>query len=236
MSEYQERHSVSRLIGAPPGYIGYDEGGQLTEAVRHKPYSVVLLDEIEKAHPDLFNLLLQVLDEGRLTDNKGRTINFRNVIVIMTSNLGSEIIRDRMDRWNNEIPEKEEELLRKEIFDLLRRTLKPEFLNRVDEIVMFRPLTKNQVKEIVKIQLENLEQTLSGYNLKLKTSGKVLDWLAAKGYDPQLGARPVKRLIQKEIVNELSKEIIGGKVTKEDTIVVEVEGDHLTFSKGTQAD
>ena len=167
MSEYQERHSVSRLIGAPPGYIGYDEGGQLTEAVRHKPYSVVLLDEIEKAHPDLFNLLLQVLDEGRLTDNKGRTVNFRNVIIIMTSNLGSEIIRDTMDKWNNEIPEKEEELLRKEIFLLLRRTLKPEFLNRVDEIVMFRPLTKDQIKEIVRIQLDNIDHMLSGYNLKL---------------------------------------------------------------------
>ena len=188
MSEYQERHSVSRLIGAPPGYIGYDEGGQLTEAVRHKPYSVVLLDEIEKAHPDLFNLLLQVLDEGRLTDNKGRTINFRNVIIIMTSNLGSEIIRDRMDKWNNKIPEKEDELLRKEILMLLRKTLKPEFLNRVDEIVMFRPLTKDQIKEIVKIQLENIQHTLAGYNLKLEASDDVLDWLAERGYDPQLGA------------------------------------------------
>ena len=157
MSEYQERHSVSRLIGAPPGYIGYDEGGQLTEAVRHKPYSVVLLDEIEKAHPDLFNLLLQVLDEGRLTDNKGRTVNFRNVIIIMTSNLGSDIIRDRMEKWKNKMPEKEEEQLRKEIFMLLRRSLRPEFLNRVDEIVMFRPLNIEQIREIVKIQLERIE-------------------------------------------------------------------------------
>jgi len=234
MSEYQERHSVSRLIGAPPGYVGYDEGGQLTEAVRHKPYSVVLLDEIEKAHPDLFNLLLQVLDEGRLTDNKGRTINFRNVIIIMTSNLGSEIIRDRMDKWNNEIPEKEDELLRKEIFTILRRTLKPEFLNRVDEIVMFRPLTKEQVREIVKIQLENIKGTLSAFNLKLEPTEDVLDWLAEKGYDPQLGARPVKRLIQKEIVNELSREIIGGKVSKDDSIFIDVEDDHLTFRKGTE--
>jgi len=232
MSEYQERHSVSRLIGAPPGYIGYDEGGQLTEAVRHKPYSVVLLDEIEKAHPDLFNLLLQVLDEGRLTDNKGRTVNFRNVIIIMTSNLGSEIIRDTMDKWNNEIPEKEEELLRKEIFLLLRRTLKPEFLNRVDEIVMFRPLTKDQIKEIVRIQLDNIEHMISGYNLKLLVREPAIDWLAEKGYDPQLGARPVKRLIQKEIINELSKEIIGGKVSKEDTIVIDVSDGHLTFSRG----
>jgi ATP-dependent Clp protease ATP-binding subunit ClpB len=234
MSEYQERHSVSRLIGAPPGYIGYDEGGQLTEAVRHKPYSVVLLDEIEKAHPDLFNLLLQVLDEGRLTDNKGRTVNFRNVIIIMTSNLGSEIIRDRMDKWDNKMPEKEEELLRKEIFTLLRRTLKPEFLNRVDEIVMFRPLNKDQIKEIVKIQLGNIEHMLTDYNLKLVVEPVALEWLTEKGYDPQLGARPVKRLIQKEIVNELSKEIIGGKVSKEDKIIVNVRDGHLTFSKGRQ--
>jgi ATP-dependent Clp protease ATP-binding subunit ClpB len=234
MSEYQERHSVSRLIGAPPGYIGYDEGGQLTEAVRHKPYSVVLLDEIEKAHPDLFNLLLQVLDEGRLTDNKGRTVNFRNVIVIMTSNLGSEIIRDRMDKWDNKIPEKEEELLRKEIFTLLRRTLKPEFLNRVDEIVMFRPLNKDQIKEIVKIQLGNIEHMLTDYNLKLEVEPDALEWLTEKGYDPQLGARPVKRLIQKEIINELSKEIIGGKVSKEDKIVVNVKDGRLAFSKGRQ--
>jgi ATP-dependent Clp protease ATP-binding subunit ClpB len=234
MSEYQERHSVSRLIGAPPGYIGYDEGGQLTEAVRHKPYSVVLLDEIEKAHPDLFNLLLQVLDEGRLTDNKGRTVNFRNVIIIMTSNLGSEIIRDRMDKWDNKIPEKEEELLRKEIFTLLRRTLKPEFLNRVDEIVMFRPLTKDQIREIVKIQLGNIEHMLGEYNLKLVVKEDALDWLAEKGYDPQLGARPVKRLIQKEIVNELSKEIIGGKVLKEDIIIVDVKDGHLSFRKGAK--
>ena len=231
MSEYQERHSVSRLIGAPPGYIGYDEGGQLTEAVRHKPYSVVLLDEIEKAHPDLFNLLLQVLDEGRLTDNKGRTVNFRNVIIIMTSNIGSEIIRDQMDKWDNKMPEKEEELLRKEIFTLLRRTLKPEFLNRVDEIVMFKPLNKDQIKEIVKIQLGNIEQMLAGYNLKLVVKEDALDWLTEKGYDPQLGARPVKRLIQKEIINELSKEIIGGKVLKDETIMVFVKDGHLSFRK-----
>jgi ATP-dependent Clp protease ATP-binding subunit ClpB len=231
MSEYQERHSVSRLIGAPPGYIGYDEGGQLTEAVRHKPYSVVLLDEIEKAHPDLFNLLLQVLDEGRLTDNKGRTVNFRNVIIIMTSNLGSEIIRDQMDKWDNKMPEKEEELLRKDIFSLLRRTLKPEFLNRVDEIVMFKPLNKDQIKEIVKIQLGNIEQMLAGYNLKLVVKEDALDWLTEKGYDPQLGARPVKRLIQKAIINELSKEIIGGKVLKDETIMVFVKDDHLSFRK-----
>jgi ATP-dependent Clp protease ATP-binding subunit ClpB len=236
MSEYQERHSVSRLIGAPPGYIGYEEGGQLTEAVRHKPYSVVLLDEIEKAHPDLFNLLLQVLDEGRLTDNKGRTVNFRNVIIIMTSNLGSDIIRDRMDKWDNKMPEDEEELLRKEVLSLLRRTLKPEFLNRVDEVVMFRPLTKDQIKKIVKIQLAHIEHTLSDFNLKLLVRDSALEWLTEKGYDPQLGARPVKRLIQKEIVNELSKEIIGGRVLKDDIIIINAEDGHLTFSKGKRKD
>ena len=231
MSEYQERHSVSRLIGAPPGYIGYEEGGQLTEAVRHKPYSVVLLDEIEKAHPDLFNLLLQVLDEGRLTDNKGRTVNFRNVIIIMTSNLGSDIIRDRMDKWKNNLPEKEEDLLRKEILALLRRTLKPEFLNRVDEIVMFRPLSKAQIKEIVKIQLHLIEKMLADINLRIVVKESAIDWLTEKGYDPQLGARPVKRLIQKEIVNELSKEIIGGKVSKEGIIEIDTRDGHLFFSR-----
>ena len=231
MSEYQERHSVSRLIGAPPGYIGYDEGGQLTEAVRHKPYSVVLLDEIEKAHPDLFNLLLQVLDEGRLTDNKGRTVNFRNVIIIMTSNLGSDIIRDRMDQWKNKMPEKEEEQLRKDIFMLLRKSLRPEFLNRVDEIVMFKPLNLEQIREIVKIQLNKIELLIGDFNLKLIVSPVAIDWLTRHGYDPQSGARPVKRLIQKEIVNELSKMIIGGKISKEDSLVIDVAEDHLSFTR-----
>ncbi len=230
MSEYQERHSVSRLIGAPPGYIGYEEGGQLTEAVRHKPYSVVLLDEIEKAHPDLFNLLLQVLDEGRLTDNKGRTVNFRNVIIIMTSNLGSEMIRDRMEEWKNNMPENETELLQKELFMLLRKSLRPEFLNRVDEIVMFRPLSQDQIREIVVIQLNNVRKVLENNNFRLDVSDEAIDWLARHGYDPQLGARPVKRLIQKEIINELSKEIISGKIQKESTVTVDVEKDQLVFS------
>ena len=229
MSEYQERHSVSRLIGAPPGYIGYEEGGQLTEAVRHKPYSVVLLDEIEKAHPDLFNLLLQVLDEGRLTDNKGRTINFRNVIIIMTSNLGSDLIRDRMDKWNNNMPEKESEALRRELFMMLRRSLRPEFLNRVDEIVMFSPLSIEQIREIVIIQLNYVRKALSNSNLNLEVSDDAIDWLATNGYDPQSGARPVKRLIQKAIINELSKEIISGKITRESTVTVTVENDRLVF-------
>jgi len=230
MSEYQERHSVSRLIGAPPGYVGYDEGGQLTEAVRHKPYSVVLLDEIEKAHPDLFNLLLQVLDDGRLTDNKGRTVNFRNVIFIMTSNLGSDLIRDRMDEWKNELPENEAENLRRDLFLLLRKSLRPEFLNRVDEIVMFRPLTLRQIREIVDIQLNNVRKVLENNNLKLEVSEEASEWLARHGYDPQLGARPVKRLIQKEIINELSKQIISGKIKKDGTVKIEADSDGLKFS------
>jgi ATP-dependent Clp protease ATP-binding subunit ClpB len=231
MSEYQERHSVSRLIGAPPGYIGYEEGGQLTEAVRHKPYSVVLLDEIEKAHPDLFNLLLQVLDEGRLTDNKGRTVNFRNVIIIMTSNLGSDIIRDRMEKWHNKMPEKEEENLRNEIFMLLRKSMRPEFLNRVDEIVMFRPLDIDQVKEIVKIQMNRVARMLNNQSIEIEVTDEAIEWLTERGFDPQSGARPVKRLIQKEIINELSKEIIAGKVTKDSKIKVSVEKAKLVFKE-----
>jgi ATP-dependent Clp protease ATP-binding subunit ClpB len=229
MSEYQERHSVSRLIGAPPGYVGYDEGGQMTEAVRHKPYSVVLLDEIEKAHPDVFNLLLQVLDDGRLTDNKGRTVNFRNVIIIMTSNLGSDIIRDRMDKWENKMPEEEEEKLRREIFMLLRRSLRPEFLNRIDEVVMFRPLDMEQIREIVRMQVKEIEHILENNNMSLRISDAAIDWLTERGYDPQSGARPVKRLIQREIVNELSKEIIAGRIAKEDHVLIDTENDRLKF-------
>ncbi len=230
MSEYQERHSISRLIGAPPGYVGYDEGGQLTEAVRHKPYSVVLLDEIEKAHPDVFNLLLQVLDDGRLTDNKGRTVNFRNVIIIMTSNLGSDIIRERMEKWNDKMPEKESEQLRKDIFTLLRRSLRPEFLNRVDEIVMFKPLDINQIREIVRIQIANVSKLLASNDMTLEVSEKAIDWLADHGFDPQSGARPVKRLIQKEIVNQLSREIIAGTIGKEDRVYIDAREGKLTFS------
>jgi ATP-dependent Clp protease ATP-binding subunit ClpB len=230
MSEYQERHSVSRLIGAPPGYIGYEEGGQLTEAVRHKPYSVVLLDEIEKAHPDLFNLLLQVLDEGRLTDNKGRTVNFRNVIIIMTSNLGSDVIRDRMEKWDDNMPENEQEKLRKDILLLLRKSLRPEFLNRVDEIVMFNPLTREQIGEIVRIQLKVISKMLESYNIKIDVTEDAINWLSDRGYDPQSGARPVKRLIQKEIVNELSKEIIAGHIPRESVVKVSVSKGKLIFS------
>lgn len=230
MSEYQERHSVSRLIGAPPGYIGYDEGGQLTEAVRHKPYSVLLLDEIEKAHPDVFNLLLQVLDEGRLTDNKGRTINFRNVIIIMTSNLGSDIIRDKMEEFDNSLPPEEEELLKNEIFSMLRKFMHPEFLNRIDEIVMFKPLTVNEIREIVVIQVSGLVEMLGSRGISLSVNDDVIDWLTEKGYDPQLGARPVKRLIQKQIVNELSKGILNGKILKEDKITLAIKNDTILFN------
>jgi ATP-dependent Clp protease ATP-binding subunit ClpB len=230
MSEYQERHSVSRLIGAPPGYIGYEEGGQLTEAVRHKPYSVVLLDEIEKAHPDLFNLLLQVLDEGRLTDNKGRTVNFRNVIIIMTSNLGSDVIRDRMEKWKNNLPENEQEQLRKDIFMLLRKSLRPEFLNRVDEIVMFKPLNPEQIEEIVRIQLKVIGRMLGNRNIRLEVTDEAVRWLSERGYDPQSGARPVKRLMQKEIVNELSKEAIAGSITINSTVKISVNKGKLIFS------
>jgi len=234
MSEYQERHSVSRLIGAPPGYVGYDEGGQLTEAVRHKPYSVLLLDEIEKAHPDVFNLLLQVLDEGRLTDNKGRTINFRNVIIIMTSNIGSDVIRDKMEEFDNSLPPEEEELLKSEVFLLLRKFMHPEFLNRIDEIVMFKPLTVEQIREIVVIQVTALIEMLSSRGISLSVKEGVIDWLAKRGYDPQLGARPVKRLIQKELVNELSKEIINGKILKEDKITIDIKNDTISFGNDKQ--
>ncbi|MFN8240178.1 MAG: ATP-dependent chaperone ClpB [Bacteroidales bacterium] len=227
MSEYQERHSVSRLIGAPPGYIGYDEGGQLTEAVRHKPYSVLLLDEIEKAHPDVFNLLLQLLDEGRLTDNKGRTVNFRNVIVIMTSNIGSDLIRDRMTDLENELSPGESEMLRQNVMQILRKFLRPEFINRIDEIVMFSPLTKDEITEIVKMQLDNLGKTLDEQGIRIQADKDAIEWLSRKGYDPQLGARPVKRLIQKELVDLLSIEIIAGRVSKNDLVGITVEDGRL---------
>ncbi len=226
MSEYQEKHSVSRLVGAPPGYVGYDEGGQLTEAVRRKPYSVVLLDEIEKAHPDVFNVLLQVLDDGRLTDNKGRVVNFKNTLIIMTSNMGSHIIQENFDDLkNNESPNKVEELVDKtkeEVMDLLRQTLRPEFLNRVDEVIMFHPLMRKEIKGIIKIQLEDLMQRVAKQGIQLKFSDYALDFLAEQGFDPQFGARPLKRLIQKEIVNLLSKKIISGEVDKNKVLLVDV--------------
>jgi ATP-dependent Clp protease ATP-binding subunit ClpB len=230
MTEYQERHSVSRLIGAPPGYVGYDEGGQLTEAIRHKPYSVVLLDEIEKAHPDVFNILLQVLDDGRLTDNKGRTVNFRNTIVIMTSNLGSSLIRESIEESNGSLDEEKSEKLRNELIQMLRATLRPEFVNRVDEIVMFRPLTIEQIGEIVRLQFGRVARMLEDKGIRSEITDRAVKWLADKGFDPLFGARPVKRLIQKEIVNELSKAIIAGKIDKEKKIMIDVQSGNLVMS------
>ena len=229
MSEYQERHSVSRLIGAPPGYVGYDESGQLTEAVRRKPYSVVLLDEIEKAHPDVFNILLQVLDEGRLTDNKGRTANFRNTIIIMTSNLGSEIIRDNYDDLQSGSEAQIFRKTREEVFDLLRHTLRPEFLNRVDEIIMFKPLLPEEIKEVVKLQLAQLIQMLDAQGIRFEYTPDALDGLAGEGYDPQLGARPIKRLIQRKIINELSKQVLAGTVDKEHGVKLDIIDGQYVF-------
>ena len=228
MSEYQERHSVSRLIGAPPGYVGYDESGQLTEAVRRKPYSVVLLDEIEKAHPDVFNILLQVLDEGRLTDNKGRTANFRNTIIIMTSNLGAEIIRDNYEDLKPGCESQVFKKTREDVFDLLRHTLRPEFLNRVDEIIMFKPLMQDEIKEVVKLQLKQLINMLEAQNIKLEYTEYALDALAHEGYDPQLGARPIKRLIQRKIINELSKQLLAGNISTEQGVKIDfIDGQYV---------
>ena len=231
MSEYQERHAVSRLIGAPPGYVGYDEGGQLTEAVRRKPYSVVLLDEIEKAHPDVFNILLQVLDDGRLTDNKGRTVDFRNTIIIMTSNMGSHLIMDNFSRGydGEKIPQEVIDRTRGDVIDMLKQTLKPEFLNRIDEIVMFTPLTKENVYEIVGIQIRSLTKMLAENGIELQVTPKAQEWLARQGYYPMYGARPVKRTIQRYIVNDLSKKILAGDVEKERPIVIDAANDTLTY-------
>ena len=231
MSEYQERHAVSRLIGAPPGYVGYDEGGQLTEAVRRKPYSVVLLDEIEKAHPDVFNILLQVLDDGRLTDNKGRTVNFKNTIIIMTSNMGSHVIQENFAKINEKNKYGILETTKVEVMDLLRKTIRPEFLNRIDDIIMFTPLMKNEIVGIVEIQVKQLQAMLMKNNIKLNISDKAKKTLGDLGYDPTLGARPLKRVIQKELVNELSKKILSGEVQSESVIWVDtnMEGD-LVFS------
>lgn len=230
MTEYQERHSVSRLIGAPPGYVGYDEGGQLTEAIRHKPYSVVLLDEIEKAHPDVFNILLQLLDDGRLTDNKGRTVNFRNTIVVMTSNLGSALIRESIEESEGILTDEKAEKLREELIQMLRTTLRPEFVNRVDEIVMFRPLTLEQIKDIVRLQFGRVSQMLEEKGIRSEITERAVAWLAEKGYDPLFGARPVKRLIQKEIVNGLSREIIAGSIDREKKVRIDVQSGSLVIA------
>jgi ATP-dependent Clp protease ATP-binding subunit ClpB len=222
MSEYQEKHTVSRLVGAPPGYVGYDEGGQLTEAVRRKPYSVVLLDEIEKAHPDVWNILLQVLDDGRLTDNKGRVVNFKNTIIIMTSNIGSHLIQDAFEKVNEQNVEEVTEKAKVEVMGLLKQTIRPEFLNRVDEIIMFSPLMKKQIMGIVKIQLEGLKQLVAANGITLQYSEYLLEFLAEQGYDPQFGARPLKRLIQKQIINGLSKKILAGDIDKTKPVLVDV--------------
>ena len=232
MSEYQERHSVSRLVGAPPGYVGYDEGGQLTEAVRRKPYSVVLLDEIEKAHPDVFNILLQVLDDGRLTDNKGRTVDFRNTIIIMTSNMGSQVIQENFaEAFNGEklAPEVVEKT-RRDVIDLLKQQLKPEFLNRIDEIVMFEPLTRRDIGRIVDIQLGVVRRMLAENGIRLEYTDKAREWIAAAGYDPLYGARPVKRTIQRYVVNDLSKRILAGDVNREQPIRIDADDKGLTFA------
>ena len=232
MSEYQERHAVSRLVGAPPGYVGYDEGGQLTEAVRRKPYSVVLLDEIEKAHPDVFNILLQVLDDGRLTDNKGRTVDFRNTIIIMTSNMGSQVIQENFaEAFNGEklAPEVVEKT-RRDVIDLLKQQLKPEFLNRIDEIVMFEPLTRKDIERIVDIQLGVVRRMLAENGIRLEYSEKAREWIAAAGYDPLYGARPVKRTIQRYVVNDLSKRILAGDVNREQPIRIDADDKGLTFA------
>ncbi len=222
MSEYQERHSVSRLIGAPPGYVGYDEGGQLTEAVRRKPYSVILLDEIEKAHPDVFNILLQVLDEGRLTDNKGRVANFKNTIIIMTTNIGSGIIQENFEKITDENYFEVIESTKEDVLTLLKKTVRPEFINRIDEIIMFRPLTKGDIRKIVEIQFKQIQKRLDESGVKLTISEQALDRLGKLGFDPQYGARPLKRVIQREILNELSKQILSGKVNKDSVIFVEL--------------
>ncbi|NBU80863.1 MAG: ATP-dependent chaperone ClpB [Flavobacteriaceae bacterium] len=230
MSEYQERHSVSRLVGAPPGYVGYEEGGQLTEAVRRKPYSVILLDEIEKAHPDTFNILLQVLDEGRLTDNKGRLADFKNTIIIMTSNMGSAIIQDKFENLKGSV-EAVTEAVKIEVLGLLKQTVRPEFINRIDEIVMFTPLTNANIKEIVGIQLKSVIKMLAHQNITIDATPEAIEYLAEKGYDPQFGARPVKRVIQREVMNQLSKEILAGKVTTDSVVLLDSFNGQLVFRK-----
>lgn len=228
MSEYQEKHSVSRLVGAPPGYVGYDEGGQLTEAVRHHPYSVVLFDEIEKAHPDTFNILLQVLDDGRLTDNKGRVVDFKNTIIIMTSNMGSHLIMEAMEG----VPQPSQALMettKEQVFELLKQQIRPEFLNRIDEIIMFTPLTRDDVRQIVEMQIAKLSRLLEKRDIHLHAEADAIDLLADQGYDPQFGARPVKRVIQRDLMNELSREILSGHLEPKDTIVIKAEDGKLTF-------
>ena len=229
MSEYQEKHSVSRLVGAPPGYVGYEEGGQLTEAVRRKPYSVVLFDEIEKAHPDVFNILLQVLDDGRLTDNKGRFVNFKNTIIIMTSNMGSLFIRDNFSRMNNTNREEIIEKTKVEVLDMLKENIRPEFLNRIDEIIMFTPLDKDEIKSIVRLQISQVQKMLSSNGVTLEVTDSAIEKLCNDGYDPEFGARPVKRTIQRMVLNQLSKDILAQKIDKTNTIYIDCIENELVF-------
>ena len=229
MSEYQEKHAVSRLVGSPPGYVGYEEGGQLTEAVRRKPYSVILFDEIEKAHPDVFNILLQVLDDGRLTDNKGRTVNFKNTIIIMTSNMGSDIIQANFENVTDATVDAVTETTKIEVMNRLRQTIRPEFLNRIDEIVMFRPLMRKQIRDIVDLQLAQLRELLKSKDMELQITDDALDYLGNEGFDPQFGARPLKRVIQKEIINELSKKILSGEIHKHGGIKIDAFENGLVF-------
>ena len=232
MSEYQEKHAVSRLVGAPPGYVGYDEGGQLTEAVRRRPYSVVLLDEIEKAHPDTFNILLQVLDEGRLTDNKGRTADFKNTIIIMTSNMGSHLIQESFEKYKD--TEEATEKAKEEVLQLLKQTVRPEFINRIDDIVMFAPLTKADIRQIVRLQLNSIIKLVARENIVLEATNEAIDYLAERGYDPQFGARPVKRVLQKEVMNALSKEILKGNIKAGSLILIDSFDNGLVFRNKTE--
>ncbi len=231
MSEYMEAHSVSRLIGAPPGYVGYDEGGQLTEAVRRRPFSVILLDEIEKAHPDVFNILLQVLDDGRLTDNKGHVVNFKNTIIIMTSNLGAHLIQDQMQLLNDSNRQEIMSRLRVELFEMLRKKMRPEFLNRIDEIIVFAPLTRDEIAAIVDIQFQRIAEMAKKQNITLTLSNEAKDWLGQLGYDPSFGARPLKRVMQKYIVNALSEKILKGEITEGDSVELVLSDRQLEFRK-----
>ena len=229
MSEYQEKFSVTRLIGSPPGYVGYDEGGQLTEAIRRKPYSVVLFDEIEKAHPDVFNILLQVLDDGRLTDNKGRIVNFKNTIIIMTSNIGSSLIRENFEHITASNRDNVIENTKNEIFELLKKSIKPEFLNRIDDLIMFTPLSEEEIHQIVGLQIKLIANMLHKNDIDFSVTDKAIDLIAKIGYDPQFGARPIKRVLQRYVLNELSKQMIAENIDKSKPIIVDVEAGELIF-------
>jgi ATP-dependent Clp protease ATP-binding subunit ClpB len=236
MSEYQEKHSVSRLVGAPPGYVGYEEGGQLTEAVRRRPYSIILLDEIEKAHPDVFNILLQVLDDGRLTDNKGRLVNFKNTIIIMTSNLGSHLIHENFDTIKPAEFDRAAEKAKLQVLELLRQTIRPEFLNRIDETILFLPLTRQNIEEIVELQLNILKKQLKEKDINLLITKDAFNWITEAGYDPFFGARPVKRVIQKQVLNELSKALISGSIDRSEDVVMDVFDDKIIYRKSIKSD